>query len=295
LLPPFCGVATLKDHGPNSGNDNPSEEEVLFELGARFLIVKITKMANDITEIQLRQLDNNGAAPAGPAELLFAEYEEWSAGNGSMLYGVVEMDTEQLYAEPCPDQPGVYDAVQDVGGAYATAPIAAAAVVQRCKKCQMKVQQCMCHVRRNTKNMVRQSKCVQKTSTGACSNPAVGKSARCNDHTCQQADCLVGKSSKVKFCNAHGRAKKSRLLNQKSSTVQNPAFVHPGAGAVAFIPAAYDANDASNSTVTYAVPFERNNDAVYAEAEQGAAALYSVPAEDGTIGVYSPAGVESNA
>ena len=150
----------------------------------------------------------------------------------------------------------------------------------------MKVQQCMCNVRRNTKNMAKQSKCVQKTSTGACSKSAVGKSTRCNDHTCQHAGCPTGKSSKVRFCNKHEGKKQSNLLNQKTSTVQmNPAFMQQSAGAggggvggggaggaggaAAFIPATYDLGEVSNSSVTYATPFERSNDAVYAEAEQG--------------------------
>jgi hypothetical protein len=76
----------------------------------------------------------------------------------------------------------------------------------RCGKCNAKKQFCTCDVRRNTIDMSNgrpDKKCTQKTSAGTCPNMARTGNARCSEHTCQHAGCSQGKSSKVKFCNAH--------------------------------------------------------------------------------------------
>jgi hypothetical protein len=234
----------------------------MFDPNARFVLDKITKYDHGITELQIRQLDSNGTAMLGSLVQLFAAYEEWSVGTlrGSVLYETIAMDDASVYAEPCPDQPGLYDSILEIdlacalaasdaggsgggaaagasgAGAAATAPATATTTaptsVQRCPKCKAKVQQCMCNVRRNSADMLRApSQCIQSTSQGACQKlSAAGKSPQCADHTCQQNKCLAAKSSKERFCKRHGKQKKQTPppIAQQVTIQMNPAYAGPG-------------------------------------------------------------------
>jgi len=305
-------TGTLFQISSNDGRNisrysSTAEEEVILLPGSQFVIDVICPYASTIEEVRMHQLnvDYGSSDGADGNEPVYAEpvdppvYDETgvaalhddaaSAGAappveyatyaGSTELGpntavYADVDTNAHYENDgiVPDDAGGAGAA--VGGGAAAPSHAPSTTVQRCGKCQMKVRQCMCDVRRNTTDMIKSKPrgCVQQTSSGKCLLKAAGKSARCAGHTCQHPGCFGGKSSKLKFCKKHTKhqqAAGSSSNQQQPSAQMNPAFMlADSAGAGGFIPAVYDLGIPSTSTIVYAVPIEGDNDALYESADQ---------------------------
>lgn len=101
--------------------------------------------------------------------------------------------------------------------------------VERCPKCNTKIQFCTCNVRRSTLDMrkdsvIKSRQCTQTTRAGPCTNLAVINSVLCGLHTCGTIQCQASKRSNAAFC---AKCEKKRAVQREQ---QPPGVVGTSSG-----------------------------------------------------------------
>eukprot|EP00729_Bicosta_minor_P000347 gene347-15251_t len=150
------------------------ERELVFLPGTQFIIEGFTAWDFGVTEVRMRELPpgNNGddalPPPAAKADQIYEDINNYLSLKSTGKFW------QQQHAMPRVGSSG--------GGTDSNVASTA-----------NKGREIMGH-------------CVQKTSTGPCTNAALPNSSLCAAHTCGERQCNASKSSKAKFCASHTHA-----------------------------------------------------------------------------------------